>query len=664
MSASGPTPPPPSGIRPFEPSASARPEARAADILSLPPGLEEERGQVRHLRGEITRRDRDGEIRVRTDRGEVRLRVDPRAPTPQEGQRVDIDIPPGDPPAKAFVRPAPPKAVEGPPPLPPPVAPAVPPTQARTGPAEPGPPSAPGFVPGFVPLAPEDVPLRLTLLPPARFAVLALAGLPALETRLLPPEVEGSRVLEIALPPVPGADPARPIAFWNIEPVLSAEAREPVPSLDTLFRPFPPSSVLKPPGVTAAGAPPEPGTFNMVLPSKSLAQKSVSFPEGVLAFLASGGGAAVFAPPGADTLSPEGARGGVFDPSAQDIPLQLDIRLLQRADRSVAIESVRAESAQDTASLSGGASLAIREPSNALTILGRGFAGDLSGRVLSAADPQGRPLVALFFPDSAFAHVFALQAGGPDLTQGAGFTALALSPPDSAALRSDLPVPTWPAPVWPAMEELVQNLSGLSPAVAQSLVRVLPSPAQPNLVGPAILFFIAALKAGDMAGWVGEKAIDTLRRGGKSDALTRLGRDFGALSEGAARQTDDGQWKSLSIPFLWENRIHRAAFHHRSGGEDGAQGEGKAGGKSARFVFDLSFNRMGAVQLDGLYRDKRLDVALRTLAPLSQTMRQSLRARFADGVAQAGIAGEIHFQSDPSSFLKIPARDKPRSAWV
>src|SRR5688500_3190353 len=85
--------------------------------------IEEIRGELRdvsrtvRLEGEVTRVDPNGLVTIRTDQGdEIDLRLRGGMPL-QEGQRVEIELPPGHPPRQVTVRPA------ATPPLPEPVSP-------------------------------------------------------------------------------------------------------------------------------------------------------------------------------------------------------------------------------------------------------------------------------------------------------------------------------------------------------------------------------------------------------------------------------------------------------------------------------------------------------------------------------------------------------------
>jgi hypothetical protein len=66
---------------------------------------------------------------------------------------------------------------------------------------------------------------------------------------------------------------------------------------------------------------------------------------------------------------------------------------------------------------------------------------------------------------------------------------------------------------------------------------------------------------------------------------------------------------------------------------------------------------MGAVQLDGLHRPAeksgKLDLIVRTKAPLSGTMQQSMRRAYVRALEQTGHSGEMSFQHRPEQFIKV-----------
>lgn len=121
----------------------------------------------------------------------------------------------------------------------------------------------------------------------------------------------------------------------------------------------------------------------------------------------------------------------------------------------------------------------------------------------------------------------------------------------------------------------------------------------------------------------------------------------------------------MPLPIVWDERIHKVALHWRQSGYQDSE-NGKDPEKSGtRFIFDLNFDRLGPVQLDGLMRAKRLDIALRTALPLSTAMRQILSQRYAESIALAGLGGEIHFQTGTECWVRIKPSALPvRTSWA
>jgi hypothetical protein len=209
-----------------------------------------------------------------------------------------------------------------------------------------------------------------------------------------------------------------------------------------------------------------------------------------------------------------------------------------------------------------------------------------------------------------------------------------------------------PAP-WPGLEDIYQTLAQSAPQAARAFASVLPAPAAPANMGAAALFFIAALRAGDIQGWVGEKALETLRRAARSGLIDRLTQEGRALQGVAGREPASAQeWRSLPLPLFWEGDIHRIALHYRQERQEGEPG--KAGGSKTRFIFDLELDHMGKVQIDGLFHAARLDVILRTEEVFSQAAQAQMRRLYAEALKQTRITGELSFQTpQPGQWVTV-----------
>ena len=148
---------------------------------------------------------------------------------------------------------------------------------------------------------------------------------------------------------------------------------------------------------------------------------------------------------------------------------------------------------------------------------------------------------------------------------------------------------------------------------------------------------------------MGDKGLEAIRTGRKSDLLSRLSADF---SQSVRRLAADdarpaGEWKSLNLPMLYGGDLSRVNLHYRSFERDAdAPGQGK---KQAgmRFIMDIALSRMGPMQIDGFSIGRKLDVTLRSEQALSPAMREAMRTRYHDAVSNIGFSGELNFNASP-----------------
>lgn len=203
---------------------------------------------------------------------------------------------------------------------------------------------------------------------------------------------------------------------------------------------------------------------------------------------------------------------------------------------------------------------------------------------------------------------------------------------------------------WPALEELTNLLSSIQPQIAQNMLQMTPTPQNPSLFGSAFMFLVAAMRSGDITSWLGDRPLDILKQMGKSDLAQRLSRDFGALSRFTS-ETLPNDWRGLALPMSYQNELHNIVLYYKKEEQEEPGNKGKV--TQTRFIFDLSLNRMGPVQIDGLFKPTRLNMVIRTETDLSEPMKQAIRQNYAAGLRTAELTGEITFQPDKSSFLKI-----------
>ena len=203
---------------------------------------------------------------------------------------------------------------------------------------------------------------------------------------------------------------------------------------------------------------------------------------------------------------------------------------------------------------------------------------------------------------------------------------------------------------WPALSDTINVLGDISPAAQTQLLQAA-LPRADALMSTNVLFFLAALRGGDLKGWMGDGPLRILERQ-RPDLAGRLRDDLGQLS----RQITDpetGDWRMHAVPYLNNDEIDRIRLLVRDQDDDEDE---NTPDDSSRFVIDLNLSVMGHLQIDGLVGNggKRVDVVLRSDSALSAQMRDDIRALYANAIEVTGIDGSIGFQAAPAKFINIP----------
>ncbi len=270
------------------------------------------------------------------------------------------------------------------------------------------------------------------------------------------------------------------------------------------------------------------------------------------------------------------------------------------------------------------------------------------------------PVLSVLLPGQSLPAHFALRINAANLTDG---TVISFIPQAEAAILPDAVTPAGPAgsdlsPAfqWAAFSNLKAAVTQIDPRIVQNFTQSLPNAAAPAQIPAAALFFVAALRSGDIASWLGEKFVTAIKSVGRGDTIDRLSKEMNEAgkAEGAMKTPDD--WHALPLPMVAGGDIQRMMLHYRH--DRGAQetvDDKKA--RNTRFIFDMNLTKMGPVQLDGLHRpaekDSKLDLIVRTKTPLSENMQQSMRRAYVSALEQTGHSGEMSFQHRPEQFIKV-----------
>lgn len=261
-------------------------------------------------------------------------------------------------------------------------------------------------------------------------------------------------------------------------------------------------------------------------------------------------------------------------------------------------------------------------------------ASTLSGKVVGTR-PSGQPLI------ETNAGLIALESRVP--IKPGTMVSLEILAAGNHAVASKSPATPFgeifATRQWPSLDESLNHLRASAPATAQQLTTT--TVPQPNAqLATNILFFLTALRGGDVRQWLGGITTRILERD-RPDLLQRLGDDFGSMSRSYAEPNDG---RMALVPFLNGDRLEQVQMYSR-----GRQGQGDDDDDTpTRFIIDVNLSRLGRLQMDGFVRgkEKRFDLILRSASPLPGEMRRNITGIFTQSAEATGTAGQLIFQAD------------------
>jgi len=225
---------------------------------------------------------------------------------------------------------------------------------------------------------------------------------------------------------------------------------------------------------------------------------------------------------------------------------------------------------------------------------------------------------------------------------------IAVAPPETAEKPVQIKAPVEDsAPVQPLLQTAAQALAQAAPALAQQIQAQL-SLAPNDQLASLILNFLAGLKSGPApARWPDPPTRKILVDTGRSDIATKL--DADASQIGQHRPAPPGEWSITVLPYLGLATTKPMRLYRRTPDEEEEQ---KGGGE--RFVIELEMVRLGALQLDGLVRERRFDLVLRSEKPLDDGLKQGIEQTFRDSLLIAGWSGELSYaRSGPVPMIPL-----------
>ena len=175
----------------------------------------------------------------------------------------------------------------------------------------------------------------------------------------------------------------------------------------------------------------------------------------------------------------------------------------------------------------------------------------------------------------------------------------------------------------------------------------------PSLEGKVLenmFHFIKAANQHNSELWLGKEVMQDLRNLGSDgqEISTRLN-DFmnTSIREGSS-------WKIINLPIIHGEQLSRIRLAIRNIQEEEARKERGKNKKSARFVVDTSFSKLGAFQFDGFsfVKDRQFDLIIRTSQAIDNDLKNNIFGIFKTTLHNLNYTGTIKINVK-ENFIKI-----------
>jgi hypothetical protein len=218
---------------------------------------------------------------------------------------------------------------------------------------------------------------------------------------------------------------------------------------------------------------------------------------------------------------------------------------------------------------------------------------------------------------------------------------------------------------WPTLADLIAIFrsaggqpgqgGGIDPDIAHQAMGLLPHAG--NRLGAGLMNAMAALRSGDIGKLLGPLFAAKGAGPEREEMVRRLRNEFTQLSA-LAQERPEVDWRALFLPVIDDQgRVTQINLFYRRPKK--GEAADRAGGTGTRFVVEADFSRLGPFQLDGLMRQQRFDLMIRSRTRLTDRMRREIEAIYEEARGITGFAGSIAFQT-VDEFPVIPLDDLKR----
>ncbi len=189
-----------------------------------------------------------------------------------------------------------------------------------------------------------------------------------------------------------------------------------------------------------------------------------------------------------------------------------------------------------------------------------------------------------------------------------------------------------------SLEDSLKQIHSLLSAVGQGSALTASIPQPGKKLTSQLLFFLQALQIKPQEVFEKLPLFQALKKLKETTLRQNLLRELPRHS----LDTPTGDWRGMTIPLWIDNQPQSLFFAIK----DHAQQDGSPTpqDKVTRFQLELTLDTIVDFQMDGLVKQKRLDLVIRTKTKLSEKMRQDIHRLFTDSVQATGYNGSLHFE--------------------
>ena len=205
----------------------------------------------------------------------------------------------------------------------------------------------------------------------------------------------------------------------------------------------------------------------------------------------------------------------------------------------------------------------------------------------------------------------------------------------------------------PSLPSALNAAQHTDPQAARQTVNTVVPQANASL-GATALFFLSALRGGDVRGWLGDRTMRAIEAGGRGDAA-RLAAEFSATARQVA-EIPPTEWRPVGIPLYQDGELGEIRMAMRRQDEDQAGDGGDQEDSGHRFVIDVTMSRLGPIQLDGLIRADDIRLVVRSRRGLTADIRQGIRDVFAGACETIGARPALTFQTGAEGWMTVADR--------